>query len=260
MSSLPDSASEKVPAACPQCGKRFAVDAAHVGRQARCPACEQVFVIRPAVAGAAASAHPAAPSAASVGGAQQLRCGVCQSLWGDGEQGMVCPACAAPFHRECWEYNGGCGVYGCPQAPPTEGLSSLEVPPSYWGCEEKPCPRCRQTIHAAAVRCRHCGATFSSAAPQGPAAYEMQRRLDAELPTLRTAGIWLLVLSFIPCTAPLAGGVGLTWFLARRSPIRRLPPVQIAIWKIAIALGFAQTFLLVLFGVLAGALGGSGGP
>lgn len=30
-----------------------------------------------------------------------------------GEGGVACGSCAAPFHRDCWEWNGGCGIYGC---------------------------------------------------------------------------------------------------------------------------------------------------
>lgn len=27
---------------------------------------------------------------------------------------VQCPACAISHHRDCWQYNGGCGIYGCP--------------------------------------------------------------------------------------------------------------------------------------------------
>lgn len=46
-------------------------------------------------------------------------CGVC----GDplDRHGLVaCAHCGAPAHRDCWEYTGGCGVFGC------GGLESLE--------------------------------------------------------------------------------------------------------------------------------------
>lgn len=32
----------------------------------------------------------------------------------------TCPSCATPHHAECWEENGGCTVFGCPEAPVEE--------------------------------------------------------------------------------------------------------------------------------------------
>jgi TM2 domain-containing membrane protein YozV len=32
----------------------------------------------------------------------------------------VCPACSTPHHKECWEENGGCTVFGCAEAPVEE--------------------------------------------------------------------------------------------------------------------------------------------
>jgi len=29
----------------------------------------------------------------------------------------VCPACDVPHHAECWNENGGCTTYGCPESP-----------------------------------------------------------------------------------------------------------------------------------------------
>ena len=26
---------------------------------------------------------------------------------------VSCSKCKVPFHPECWEYNEGCGIYGC---------------------------------------------------------------------------------------------------------------------------------------------------
>lgn len=35
-------------------------------------------------------------------------------------EGMLCPACRTPHHRDCWEENGGCTVFGCSAAPVEE--------------------------------------------------------------------------------------------------------------------------------------------
>jgi hypothetical protein len=44
----------------------------------------------------------------------------------------VCYACEAPFHRDCWEYNGGCAVYGCRAAPAVAPVSLKHAPPPRW--------------------------------------------------------------------------------------------------------------------------------
>ena len=28
-------------------------------------------------------------------------------------QVIVCSVCNTPHHRDCWEYVGGCSIYGC---------------------------------------------------------------------------------------------------------------------------------------------------
>jgi hypothetical protein len=39
-------------------------------------------------------------------------CKVCGELVFD-DQVIVCKACNTPHHRDCWEYIGGCSIYGC---------------------------------------------------------------------------------------------------------------------------------------------------
>jgi len=238
----PPEGPNKIATACPHCGKSFSVAAEHAGKTARCTACTQQFVV------------VAAETATGVTGG--LLCVICQSELARGEPATTCPDCGAGFHEDCWEYNKGCGVYGCSQAPPTDALSTLEVPPSYWGRDEKPCPNCEQTIVAAAVRCRHCGAVFSSAAPLGSRTYSRQQQTKSNLPAVRTASIWLLIFSLIPCTAPLAAVIGPFWYFNNRETVRALPALNAALCKIAVAVALAQTALLIVCGLLAGMAGG----
>jgi len=40
-----------------------------------------------------------------------VRCPVCATAVEHDE--VVCPRCQTPHHRECWEYTGGCAIFGC---------------------------------------------------------------------------------------------------------------------------------------------------
>ncbi|MBI4859627.1 MAG: hypothetical protein HY815_05105 [Candidatus Riflebacteria bacterium] len=42
---------------------------------------------------------------------------------------VVCPACATPHHKDCWEYNRGCSIYGCSSAV-TADVMVIEDGPS----------------------------------------------------------------------------------------------------------------------------------
>lgn len=33
----------------------------------------------------------------------------------DPKETVICDRCGAPHHAECWEYNGGCAIFGCKQ-------------------------------------------------------------------------------------------------------------------------------------------------
>lgn len=39
-------------------------------------------------------------------------CPVCSCEVG-GESKIDCPACGVPHHKDCWGYNGKCGIYAC---------------------------------------------------------------------------------------------------------------------------------------------------
>ncbi len=183
-------------------------------------------------------------------------CVLCQSPVQPGEAGTACPDCRAVYHQECWDYNRGCGVYGCPQVPPTEKLENVEIRPSYWGQEEKACPRCGKTIMAAAVRCRWCGAVFSSARPQNATEYYSRSAIEQTLPGVRKAGIWILILGVIPCTAPFAAVVGLIWYMCRRKEIRALPSLSAAICLLGVVIAVGQTVLVTTLTILYAAFGG----
>ncbi len=43
------------------------------------------------------------------------------------EPATVCPICATPHHRDCWEENGGCTVFGCSAAPVEEAMVQVSA-------------------------------------------------------------------------------------------------------------------------------------
>lgn len=63
-----------------------------------------------------------------------IRCGICaREVSG---LAAVCSQCEAPCHTDCWDYNGGCAVYGCkaaPRDPVPVDLGKLDVPPPIAG-------------------------------------------------------------------------------------------------------------------------------
>lgn len=168
-------------------------------------------------------------------------CPLCQCPLADGEEVMRCPGCGTPSHRTCWDEIGGCGVYGCARVPPTEKLGELEIPAGHWGKDHKDCPACGQQILAAAVRCRHCGATFASAAPQSRLAYDLGLNARSERPHLKRRIIWLFVGSAIPCTTTFAGLIGLVFWLRRRAEIAALPGLYGALCIISLGLSALLT-------------------
>jgi len=177
-------------------------------------------------------------------------CAICLAGVAPGEEGVVaCPACGAPYHTDCWSDNGGCGVYGCRLVPKTEGLKPLEIPPAFWGREDKDCPRCGLSIMAMAVRCRHCGAAVE-ARPADRATYQRQQSRRAAAPALRRIAILLVAGALIPGIAAIAAVAGWIIYRRRRADIRAMRGSYEALYKIAIAVGSLQSLvLLVSWGV-----------
>ncbi|MCL4177634.1 MAG: hypothetical protein KJ072_07780 [Verrucomicrobia bacterium] len=179
-----------------------------------------------------------------------LRCAICQSAIAGDETRAQCPSCGAEYHLECWDELGGCATYGCPRVPAIEPLSSTDIPAAYWGQEHKACPACGREILAAAVRCRHCGATFASAQPEDTAEFQERAARRQRLPRAQRAVIVLFVLSVIPCLAPLGGIAGLVWRAWNRRDLESLPAIYPALSKIGLAVAFLQTAVMILMVIL----------
>jgi hypothetical protein len=173
-------------------------------------------------------------------------CALCQTAIAPGEATTSCPGCAAPYHADCWQEVGGCGVYGCANVPPTEKRSDLEIPAAHWGKESKACPACGKDIQAMAVRCRHCGSTFATADPLSRRDFMKAKGRDGSRPGLKRRAAWLFAACALPFTTALAGPIGLWWYLRRRDEIERLPRLFPTLVWIGLGLSACQIGIVVL--------------
>lgn len=162
------------------------------------------------------------------------RCGVCQTVFEPGEEVQPCPDCASPHHAECWTENGGCAIYGCPRAPTTL-KAEPELPLAHWGQEEKECPRCKERIKIAALRCRFCGEILSERGPQ----------IRISSPISNFGPVLILVFGLLPCAAPFSLLLGIIWTV-RKDRWRRLSRSQ----KILVGAGVGLAALMALFCVV----------
>jgi DNA-directed RNA polymerase subunit RPC12/RpoP len=239
---------------CPRCQQHLRAPADMQGAAIECPACRHPIHI-PQLAPAPAFPMASAPPAPATP-ADSPRCAYCQSTFGSDEEQTACPECQAAYHSECWQENKGCAVYGCSQGPEAEQRDALEIPISYWGQEHKNCPVCRTQILAAAVRCRVCGTTFSSARPEDGDQFALRQARLAQAPGLRKKVVWLFVFCALPCTALIATIAGGVWYLARRREIGALPALYPALCKIGLAVGLGQTIIVALALLAAATRGG----
>lgn len=177
-------------------------------------------------------------------------CPLCQGPLEPDNEKIVCTDCKTGYHAECWEENQGCAIYGCPQVPPTEKRQDIEIPVSYWGKEQKPCPSCGQEILATALRCRHCGAIFSSIRPESKDEYSQHERLKQQLPDLRKRAVWFFIFNVLTFSAPLAAVAGYFWYTSHREDIKSLPPLYSMLFSIGLTVGIVQTIIIIFMGIL----------
>jgi hypothetical protein len=166
-----------------------------------------------------------------------------------------CPECKTIYHTECWQENGGCGIYGCTHVPAIENHNDLEEPISYWGRETKPCPECKEEIMATALRCRHCGTIFESADPAYAEQLYSTQGARTSLPGMKRRTIVLFIFCLIPFSAAIAALIALGWKKAHAAEFRRLPSMYEALCNIGVAIGLGQTAFIMIAAVFYAALG-----
>ena len=139
--------------------------------------------------------------------------------------------------------------YGCSQVPAVEERRAIEIPVSL-GQGNKKCPKCGREILAAAMRCRHCSATFESARPQDAEEFQQRTELAQRLPAVRRTVVWLFVCSVLTCLAPIGAVWGIVWYPAHREEIHALPALYGALCKIGLTVAIGQSIALVVLTLL----------
>jgi len=170
---------------------------------------------------------------------QPAVCKACLLPLREGEPTELCPSCATPCHKDCWEEVGGCAVYGCPRMVETH---KAEAVIAYWGASEKVCPLCAETIPVAALECPECKLALDDIRPLSREALKPQE--DPALARYRRRAGWLLFFSAIGCTSPLALLFGGIWYLREKERIAQAGPAVRGV--VLISFLIALVYLLVL--------------
>ena len=174
---------------------------------------------------------------------KQTACLICGWAIEPSQDVEVCPepACGLPYHRECWDYLGGCARYGCSRMVETK---KAETVASFWGSSQKQCPLCAETIPVAALTCPFCNAQFQNIKPVSRDEL-IRKPEDPRLMGYRKTAIWMLILSLLGITSPLVLLFGGTWFYSNRVEIARAGSTTRALAIIAL---LVSAFYIVLIG------------
>jgi hypothetical protein len=221
------------------CGAKVRLPEESAGRAFRCPQCKNGIALT-----TDSQALQSRPWSKKEG---QSSCPICQSPIVEGDAVVNCPQCEQVHHLECWAEIGGCGTYGCKQAPALEKAPATSPPLSAWG-DTKKCPVCGETIKSIAVKCRYCQTTFGTSDPL--TLRDLHRRDERKKGQqgLATTVYVLFGLSIVfICFPPLMVVINCAVLLSKRKEIARLGPLYPILAYSAIAIPVIYSVLGLLF-------------
>lgn len=225
-----------------ECGAKVRLPEASETRALRCPVCK---------AGIALSIDARVLSSTRLGGGQAgATCPLCQSEIRENDMAVTCPKCDQVHHRECWAEVGGCGSYGCEQAPPPlKDKAVAPTPLSAWG-DDKRCPACGEKIKAIALKCRYCGTEFDTVDPLRLVDLHRKIHRGERASALQKGVLALFVLSLIGCLAPLTLIASLVVVVPRLEQLRKAGPLYLVLGYSALILSAIYSILMLFFTVL----------
>lgn len=178
-------------------------------------------------------------------GGRMTMCPICQTQIQPNENCVTCPGCDQIHHQECWAEIGGCGTYGCQQAPNLEKPDATDVATTTgWG-DTKNCPACGEEIKSIALRCRYCNTDFDSVDPMTSTDLRHRAKLESKISGVKKNIAILFALSLLGCTGPFVAIGTPIYFLPRRGEAARAGPLFVMMGWAAIAISWLFSLLLV---------------
>lgn len=180
---------------------------------------------------------------------QTAVCPICQTDIDTNESCVKCPDCDQIHHRECWSEVGGCGTYGCQQAPAVDDSEqSAQAPLTAWG-DTKKCPACGEEIKSIALKCRYCNTTFDTNDPMSLSDLKNQYDRGELVDSTRNVIIGLFAFSMIGILAPLALLISLIYIIPRKKLISKAGPLVSILSWVTIGLNVFYSVLMLLFSI-----------